>query len=195
MPNRDRSRGSFGWKVSLALMLSGMVATTACQPRRTARVSEDGVPVRISIEGAPREVKHPEWSKNVSIYEVNVRQYSPGGTFREFEKHLPRLKEMGVGILWFIATVPASGEYRIAIMEQDRSVFLPGRRFLGDYCLTLDSSEGAVRTLQATDSVETVTRAMGADPPQSLVEEPEGVRPRRDTRTGSNRATGRTRSR
>jgi hypothetical protein len=27
------------------------------------------------------ELKHPEWSKNATIYEVNVRQYSQEGHF------------------------------------------------------------------------------------------------------------------
>ena len=48
----------------------------------------------------------PEWSKNVSIYEVNIRQYTEEGTFAAFEKHLPELKEMGVGILWLMPIHP-----------------------------------------------------------------------------------------
>jgi cyclomaltodextrinase / maltogenic alpha-amylase / neopullulanase len=52
------------------------------------------------------QVKHPDWSYNLSIYEVNVRQFSEEGTFGGFEKHLPRLKEMGVGIIWFMPITP-----------------------------------------------------------------------------------------
>jgi len=48
----------------------------------------------------------PGWSRNLTIYEVNLRQYSPGGTFREFREHLPRLKKLGVGILWFMPLYP-----------------------------------------------------------------------------------------
>ena len=46
------------------------------------------------------------WSKNLTIYEVNLRQYTSGGTFREFSDHLPRLAELGVGILWFMPVQP-----------------------------------------------------------------------------------------
>ncbi len=46
------------------------------------------------------ELTHPEWSKNATIYEVNLRQYTQEGTFKAFEKHLPRLKKMGVDIIW-----------------------------------------------------------------------------------------------
>ncbi|MBR9921561.1 MAG: alpha-amylase [Bacteroidetes bacterium] len=44
----------------------------------------------------------PDWHKNASIYEVNLRHYTPEGTFASFEAHIPRLKEMGVDILWFM---------------------------------------------------------------------------------------------
>jgi len=51
---------------------------------------------------------HPEWSFNSNIYEVNVRQYTAEGTFEAFAKHLPRLKDMGVEILWFMPVTPIS---------------------------------------------------------------------------------------
>lgn len=51
-------------------------------------------------------VDHTEWSKNASIYEVNIRQYTPEGTFKAFEKHLPKLKELGVDILWLMPIHP-----------------------------------------------------------------------------------------
>jgi len=47
-----------------------------------------------------------EWTKNANIYEVNLRQYSKEGTFNEFARELPRLKEMGVDILWFMPIHP-----------------------------------------------------------------------------------------
>ena len=51
-------------------------------------------------------VKHPGWAKNASIYEVNIRQYTPEGTFNAFEKHLPELKKLGVDILWLMPINP-----------------------------------------------------------------------------------------
>jgi glycosidase len=57
-------------------------------------------------------VKHPEWSYNKVIYEVNLRQYTNDGTFKSFEEHLPRLKEMGVGILWFMPIHPIGEKNR-----------------------------------------------------------------------------------
>ena len=51
---------------------------------------------------------HPAWIMNGNIYEVNVRQYTPQGTFSAFSKHLPRLKNMGVQTLWFMPINPIS---------------------------------------------------------------------------------------
>lgn len=48
----------------------------------------------------------PEWSFNKTIYEVNIRQYSHEGTFKALENDLPRLKELGVGILWLMPIHP-----------------------------------------------------------------------------------------
>jgi glycosidase len=54
----------------------------------------------------------PEWAKADNIYEVNIRQYTPEGTFKAFEAHLPRLKEMGADILWLMPIFPISEEKR-----------------------------------------------------------------------------------
>lgn len=52
------------------------------------------------------ELKHPVWSKNATIYEVNIRQFSTAGNFKGFEAHLPRLKEMGIDIIWLMPIHP-----------------------------------------------------------------------------------------
>jgi glycosidase len=54
----------------------------------------------------------PEWSKNATIYEVNIRQFTNEGTFRAFEEHLPRLKEMGVDIIWLMPIHPIGEKNR-----------------------------------------------------------------------------------
>ena len=51
---------------------------------------------------------HPSWVRRANIYEVNVRQYTPQGTFKAFSKHLDRLNAMGVQILWFMPINPIS---------------------------------------------------------------------------------------
>lgn len=57
-------------------------------------------------------VTHPDWSYNKTIYEVNIRQYTTEGTFKAFEQHLPRLKNMGIGILWLMPINPIGEKNR-----------------------------------------------------------------------------------
>lgn len=59
-------------------------------------------------EEKPAPSGPPAWIIQSNVYEVNLRQYTPEGTFKAFEKNLPRLKEMGVGILWFMPITPIS---------------------------------------------------------------------------------------
>ena len=58
------------------------------------------------------ELKHPEWSKNATIYEANIRQFTPEGTFKAFESHLPRLKKMGIDIIWLMPIHPIGEKNR-----------------------------------------------------------------------------------
>lgn len=58
------------------------------------------------------ELKHPEWSKNATIYEVNIRQYTKEGTFHAFTSHLPRLKKLGVDIIWLMPIHPIGVSHR-----------------------------------------------------------------------------------
>ena len=57
-------------------------------------------------------VEHPEWTKSANMYEVNIRQYTEEGTFKAFQEELPRLKEMGVDILWLMPIHPIGEEKR-----------------------------------------------------------------------------------
>lgn len=54
----------------------------------------------------PINVKPVDWWNDATIYEINTRQFSPSGSFEEVKKQLPRLKEMGVDILWFMPVQP-----------------------------------------------------------------------------------------
>ena len=60
------------------------------------------------VKKAPPEsfVVHPEWSRNATIYEVNIRQFTPEGTFEAFAEQIPRLKKMGVDIIWLMPINP-----------------------------------------------------------------------------------------
>jgi len=56
------------------------------------------------------------WAIGANVYEVNIRQYTPEGTFQAFSKHLPRLKDMGVAILWLMPITPISQLHRLGTL-------------------------------------------------------------------------------
>lgn len=58
------------------------------------------------------QTKPVEWSKDATIYEVNIRQYTPEGTINAFAKHLPELNDLGVDILWLMPIFPIGEENR-----------------------------------------------------------------------------------
>lgn len=57
-------------------------------------------------------VNHPEWSKSSVIYELNTRQFTPEGTFNAAAKHLTRLKNLGVDIIWLMPIYPIGKQDR-----------------------------------------------------------------------------------
>lgn len=51
---------------------------------------------------------HVDWAKNAVIYEVNLRQGTPERNLKGLTKQLPRLKDLGVDILWLMPIHPIS---------------------------------------------------------------------------------------
>ena len=50
--------------------------------------------------------------ENSVVYEMNVLQYTPEGTFAAAQQQLPRLAEMGVDIVWLMPIYPIGVEGR-----------------------------------------------------------------------------------
>lgn len=48
----------------------------------------------------------PAFLASSNLYEVNLRQYSTEGSITAFAEHLPRLRDMGVDILWMMPIHP-----------------------------------------------------------------------------------------
>jgi len=57
-------------------------------------------------------VQHPDWARNATLYQVNLRQFTPEGTLRAAEAQLPRLRQLGVGILWLMPIHPIGEKQR-----------------------------------------------------------------------------------
>ncbi len=60
------------------------------------------------------EIMSSEMMESAVIYEANIRQYSPEGTFNEFTKDIPQLKQLGVKIIWVMPIFPISKTKRKA---------------------------------------------------------------------------------
>jgi glycosidase len=52
------------------------------------------------------QLNTPGWAHNATIYEINVRQFSADGKFSSVTKQLPRLKAMGIDIIWLMPIHP-----------------------------------------------------------------------------------------
>ena len=86
-------------KKILLLAIIGL-GILSCSPQKSLKMTESPA----------------EWKHHTNIYEVNVRQYTKEGTFRAFEKEMPRLKEMGVKTLWFMPITPISQKVKKGTM-------------------------------------------------------------------------------
>ncbi len=58
------------------------------------------------------KIAHPEWSKHAAIYQINTRQFTSEGTFLAAEAHLPRLKALGVTLLWLMPIHAIGSQHR-----------------------------------------------------------------------------------
>ena len=70
----------------------------------------------------PVHLQHPDWSKNAVIYQVNTRQFTPEGTFRAAEMQLPRLKALGIDIVWLMPVHPIGVKNRKGTLGSPYSV-------------------------------------------------------------------------
>lgn len=92
-------------RTTLAMMMVSALAATGCSS--TGKPGTDSAAgTTTSITADTNRGIHPAWSRNAVIYEVNIRQYTPEGTFVAFTKQLPRLKALGVDILWIMPVQP-----------------------------------------------------------------------------------------
>ncbi|MEZ4853515.1 alpha-amylase family glycosyl hydrolase [Flavobacterium sp.] len=69
----------------------------------------------VVVDNTPKlEAFNDKTTENAVIYEANIRQYSPEGSFKAFTKDIPQLKELGVKIIWVMPIFPISQTKRKA---------------------------------------------------------------------------------
>lgn len=111
------------WLKRILLLVVHTASLTACNQKEASPVlsaTNAGDSVYAAREYV--ELKHPEWTKNATLYEVNIRQFTPEGNFKAFEAHLPRLKDLGVDILWLMPIHPIGEKNRKGKMGSYYSV-------------------------------------------------------------------------
>ena len=88
-----------------AALFATIIGSAASPPSASASSS--------ASSSAYQGVRHPEWVRDAAIYELNLRQFTAEGTFTAAERQLPRLKALGIGIVWLMPVHP-SGKLRSA---------------------------------------------------------------------------------
>ena len=68
------------------------------------------------------KIQAPEWSKNAAIYQINTRQFTPEGTFAAAAEQLPRLRDLGVTIVWLMPIHEIGAENRKGTLGSPYSV-------------------------------------------------------------------------
>ena len=89
--------------------VTAVLTIAGCTPSAKSDSGDTAAPASAAAVAAKPSTDpafHPAWSKNSVIYEVNVRQYTPEGTLAALTKHVPRLKSLGVDILWVMPVQP-----------------------------------------------------------------------------------------
>ncbi len=131
----------------LLLILLSTSLFFACTDQSTSASDANAVTdtANNSSESSDDIMAAPDWAKSANIYEVNVRNYTPEGTFKAFQQHLSRLKDMGVDILWLMPIHPISEAKRKAEDklltseiedEEERKKYLGSPYAVADYKAT-----------------------------------------------------------
>ena len=80
-----------------------------CQNQQAPTVPQEQPPITRPDPGKPTE---PDWVPKAVLYECNVRQFSAEGNFAGVKQQVPRLKELGIDILWLMPIFPIGKERR-----------------------------------------------------------------------------------
>ncbi len=101
------------------------VLILSCKGKTVEEVKNDAQQpevVHMKHSADASDFKQPEWTKNAVIYEVNIRQYSPEGTFNKVTEDLQRIKDLGVDVIWLMPIHPIGEKNRKGTMGSYYSV-------------------------------------------------------------------------
>ncbi len=103
--------------LALACLAIAACATPAADPTNPTPATHAS-----STFGESADVATPDWAKDAVIYQINTRQFTPEGTFAAAQRELPRLKDLGVDILWLMPIHPIGEKNRKGTLGSPYSV-------------------------------------------------------------------------
>jgi glycosidase len=115
---------------NIFIIVLGFIVLSSCKDGKKEKVSPT-IETLVEIAAVSRDMM-----ENAVIYEANIRQYSPEGTFNAFAKDIPQLKNLGVTIIWLMPINPiseikrkASGDVFTSEIEDEEE----REKYLGSY--------------------------------------------------------------
>lgn len=117
---------------NISLFLAAITLLVACQSNTSQeKTAEDSNTTVSKFTPISNEIL-----ANSVIYEANIRQYSPEGTFDAFTKDIPELKQLGVKVIWLMPIYPISMKNRKATGDlsiEDIKDPEEKKKYLGSY--------------------------------------------------------------
>lgn len=113
------------------LFAAALAMLVSCKDTKNNNVEDDDKELAQTI--APVS---PDMMENSVIYEANIRQYSPEGTLDAFTKDIPKLKNLGVKVIWVMPVYPVSMKRRKAtgdLSVEDIKDPKEREKYLGSY--------------------------------------------------------------
>jgi len=115
----------------LLIAIFAIALVISCKEEKKASEIKEEQKTVLDIEPISDEV-----IETAVIYEANIRQYSPEGTFNAFAKDIPVLKDLGVKVIWLMPINPISevkrkatdGQFTSEIEDENER-----KKYLGSY--------------------------------------------------------------
>lgn len=141
----------------LSILFSVLLLASACNQTSKNSKKEDSQ----EFEPISNEVL-----ESSVIYEANIRQYSPEGTFEAFTKDIPELKKLGVKVIWLMPVYPISMKNRKATPDlsiediedpEEREKYLGSYYAISDYTAinpefgTMEDFDNLIETAHKND--------------------------------------------
>ncbi len=102
------------------LILIGMMS---CKNNPKNQAAENAAPKPIEKPAPkPGPFDYPDWTKSAVLYELNTRNFSKEGNFEGVTKQLPRLRDLGIDVIWLMPVHPIGEKNRKGTLGSPYSV-------------------------------------------------------------------------